>query len=94
METTDQTKLKSISFYYKGPPNSDVYVSGSFNHWSGVLNKMTDSSGMGDYFISHMLPPGRHEYKFVVNGEYLVDPECPHSVFNGYGTLNSVMEVE
>jgi hypothetical protein len=94
MKTLDEIKLKCVSFYYKGAPNSDVYVSGSFNHWNSKANKTTDSSGMGDYYVSHMLPLGRHEYKFVVNGEYKVDPENPHSMGNDFGTLNSIIHVE
>jgi len=94
MKTSDKTNLKLITFNCKADPKSDVYVSGSFNRWDGVLKKMTDTSGMGDYYIEHMLPPGKHEYKFVINGEYQADSECPHWVLNEFGTLNSVIDVE
>jgi hypothetical protein len=39
------------------------------------------------------LPPGRHEYKFVVDGQWLPDPNAQANAFNAYGTLNSVVEV-
>ena len=47
----------------------------------------------GDYHITLMLPPGRHEYKFVINGEYKIDPDCPQWTLNDFGSLNSVLDV-
>ena len=90
----ENSNLRCVSFHLKTAPNSEVYLSGSFNHWNGAAEKMTDSTDRGEYYIAHMLPPGTYEYKFVVNGEYRSDPECPDSVVNEFGTLNSVIHVE
>ncbi len=40
------------------------------------------------------LPPGRYEYKFLVDGQWVPDVKAKNSVFNRYGTLNSVIEVQ
>jgi len=40
-----------------------------------------------------MLPAGHYEYKFVVDGKWLHDPECPEMVHNSFGTVNSVVKV-
>ena len=40
-----------------------------------------------------LLAPGRHEYKFVVNNEWVTDPENPESMPNGQGSNNSVRHV-
>jgi hypothetical protein len=50
-------------------------------------------SAGGHYSTTVALPPGRHEYKFVVNGEWQIDEKCPQWVPNASGTLNSVVEV-
>lgn len=47
----------------------------------------------GHWARSLALPPGRYEYKFVVAGQWLPDPNAHEYAFNGYGTLNSVIEV-
>ncbi len=39
------------------------------------------------------LAPGRYEYKFVVDDEWIHDPNARENVPNEEGSLNSVMEV-
>lgn len=45
------------------------------------------------------LSPGRHEFKFVVDGEWCCEPGCngrdqgPKCVPNPFGTMNRVIEV-
>jgi 1,4-alpha-glucan branching enzyme len=38
-----------------------------------------------------ILPPGRYEYKFIADGEWLHDPMAAENVRNEHGTLNSVL---
>jgi hypothetical protein len=38
------------------------------------------------------LPPGRYEYKFIVDGEWVEDPKAD-SVPNEFGSRNSVIHV-
>ena len=85
---------KRRDFQVRTNPGNEVFLSGSFNNWNREAKKLKDITGDGDYSISIFLPPGRHEYKFVINGEWQVDPECPDWVVNKYGTLNSVIDVE
>ena len=85
---------KRRNFRIRADPGSDVYISGSFNNWDSEAKKLKDSNGDSVYSLSLLLPPGRYEYKFVINGEWHVDPECPDWVVNEHGTLNSVIHVE
>ena len=84
---------KRRDFQIRAKPRSEVCLSGSFNNWDHEAKKQKDTTGDGDYSITIFLPPGRHEYKFVINGEWQVDPECPDWVVNKYGTLNNVIDV-
>ena len=93
MKTSESTELHTVRFHATAEPNSDVYVTGSFNRWNGGAKKMTANRGEHDYYVTLMLPRGRHEYKFVVNGQYKADPECPDWVLNDFGTINSVIDV-
>jgi 1,4-alpha-glucan branching enzyme len=93
-KSAPKTERKRIRFQIQADPNSDVYLSGSFNNWDGKAKKLKDRTGSGQYGITLMLPSGRHEYKFVVDGEWNVDPECPDWNRNEFGTLNSVIVVK
>jgi hypothetical protein len=81
-----------VTFALLEPHAQRVAVSGEFNGWSTdttFLKKQND----GRWETTLALPPGRHEYKFVVDGQWIPDPNAPEQAFNGHGTLNSVVEV-
>jgi 1,4-alpha-glucan branching enzyme len=87
-------RRKRVTFRFKTEADSDVRLVGSFNNWDPENRAMSRKNGDGVYSATLLLTPGRHEYKFVVNGEWQCDPACPHWVQNELGTLNSVVEVE
>ena len=37
------------------------------------------------------LPRGKHEYRFVIDGEWIADPRAQESVPNPFGGVNSVV---
>lgn len=84
---------KKTRFELKAAPGSAVSVAGTFNDWDPTKNPMKDNPGSGHYKAVIALPPGKNEYKFVVNGEWCVDPNCPEWAPNNCGTLNSVLHV-
>lgn len=99
MRKTVKTKesaagAKRVMFQITASPKSEVYLAGGFNGWDPKRHPMKDTFGAGKYTITLMLPKGEHEYKFVINGNWVVDPECQNWVRNSYGTLNSVVRVE
>ena len=91
-ETPKPTTRKSVMFACDAPPNSTVCVAGTFNNWNTSSHKLTQN-GHGNYVINVPLDAGRHEYKFLVNGMWQVDPRCQRQVPNQYGSLNSVVEI-
>jgi len=84
---------KQVVFEYRAEPGVEIYVVGSFNDWNPKQTRLGDESGDGCYRASVALAPGRHEYKFVVNGQWSVDPKCQDPIVNRYGTLNGVVTV-
>jgi len=82
-----------VAFELRCAPGSAVSLAGSFNRWDPAAKPMVDAQGDGHYVATCMLAPGSYEYKFVVNGEWTVDPANPSFVVNSLGTLNSVVEV-
>ena len=69
-----------------------VSLSGDFNGWSPDAAPMKrDDAGHWETTVA--LAPGRYEYKFVVDGEWIPDPLAHEHVWNLHGTLNSVIQV-
>lgn len=69
-----------------------VVVTGSFCGWvlDGVpLKKGRDGAWTGTL----NLPPGRHEYRLLIDGTWRDDPSCAARVSNPFGTENCVLEV-
>ena len=81
-----------VTFVLFEPDAKQVSLCGDFNGWS------IDATPMKRYDDGHWettvaLAPGRHEYKFVVDGNWKHDPLAHVNVWNQNGTLNSVAQV-
>ncbi|MFQ3612044.1 MAG: alpha amylase N-terminal ig-like domain-containing protein, partial [Fimbriimonadales bacterium] len=75
-------------------PAEAVYLAGSFNDWQPRLTRMRSDDGGRTWTLTLPLPPGAHQYKFVINGtDWRTDPNAP-TVDDGNGNLNSVVWVE
>ena len=85
---------KRVTFQIRVEKGSEVYVAGSFNGWNPKKDKLTYKESGGTYSTTLLLGKGRHEYKFVVNEVWCVDPECAEWTPNGLGSLNSVIVVD
>lgn len=69
-----------------------VSLSGDFNGWSPDATPMMRYDD-GHWETTIELAPGRYEYKFVRDGEWMPDLLARENVWNQHGTLNSVVEV-
>ena len=81
-----------ITFTLHAPEAKSVLLTGSFCDWQNdgqVLKK--DRQGL--WKLTIWLSPGRHEYRFLVDGEWRDDPGCAERVTNTFGTQNCVRQV-
>ena len=74
------------------PAAKQVLVAGSFNEWNPERTPLAAASN-GRWTGDLKLSPGRHEYLFVVDGQWLPYPNARESVANPFGGKNSVLEV-
>ncbi len=75
-------------------PAEMVYLAGSFNEWQPRATPMQPDAEKRVWTLTLQLPPGAHQYKFVVNGtDWMTDPHAP-VIDDGNGNLNSVVWVE
>ena len=92
MAVAESTSKKRVTFKLIAPEAEQVTLTGSFNEWTdGGTPLKRDAKGVWKGIVT--LPPGRYEYRFVVDGHWRDDPECPERTPNGFGTENCVREV-
>ena len=71
-----------------------VFVAGTFNGWSPAKHALKLEKSNGRYVGDFMIPTGRHEYKFIVDGQWKPDPLNPISVDDSHSGKNSVVVVK
>ena len=89
----DNQNLHTVELSYQAAPGKSVGVAGSFNDWDPALLPMAYSPETSAYGCTIHLAPGTYEYKFVVDGEWVLDESNPNFAANDFGTLNSVINV-
>jgi len=75
------------------PDAIDVCVAGSFNNWQPQATPMVPL-GNGKWAKELTLPDGQYEYRFVVDGAWMSDPQAKQSAPNPFGSANSVLTVQ
>lgn len=84
---------KKVSFILQGHHHANqVILAGSFNNWSENSYKMSKSKKGWIYTLN--LPYGKHHYKFIVDNEWIVDPENSVLEYDNDGHINSVCIVK
>jgi 5'-AMP-activated protein kinase regulatory beta subunit len=92
-QTKSKTSRKRITFRLKAQPGSEVYIAGDFNNWDPSARRMKETDGNGNFSATMLLKPGEYQYKYIVNGQWSIDPECEEWIPNSMGSLNSVIRV-
>ncbi len=85
-------KPAHICLEFQDPGAKTVCVAGSFNEWKpekAPLLRKNNGVWVGDVVLS----PGRYEYLFVVDGQWVPDPKASETVRNPFGGKNSVLMV-
>jgi 1,4-alpha-glucan branching enzyme len=83
---------EEIVLTYLAPEAKSVYVAGAFNAWDPEATPLKNM-GVGEWVVRLMLRSGRYEYRFVVDGQWIDDPEAVQRVANPHGGFNSVLIV-
>jgi 1,4-alpha-glucan branching enzyme len=89
---------KDVTFFYTDSKAGTVHLAGDFNDWldnvdgkvSGHGEWLLQNDGTGHWKLTTALPPGRHRFKYVIDGgvRWETDPRLPVATDG-----NSVIEV-
>jgi 1,4-alpha-glucan branching enzyme len=90
LSTNQQTK--KVQFRCSAAGAKSVTVVGTFNNWNPAVTPLRKARN-GDWSATVSLPPGRYEYRFVVDGEWRDDTQAGEFVSNPHGGRNAVVSV-
>jgi hypothetical protein len=91
--TVPVVEQAAVRFVFVAPQAARVAVTGGFANWDPDGIPMR-SEGDGRWVAEVRLPPGVHQYVFVVDGtEWRPDPNATSQVDDGFGQQNSVLLV-
>jgi len=80
------------TFHFKSPSATTVSLAGDFTDWQKRAIPMQKGKD-GIWLVTVELMPGKHNYRFIVDGEWRDDPECALRVPNPYGSQNMVVKI-
>lgn len=66
-------------------------IAGDFNNWQPQPMRRNKK---GEFVAVVPLDTGTYEYKYLVDGQWVSDPDNNTFAANPYGTLNSVANIE
>lgn len=83
----------NITFRLQGFPDAKVVaIAGDFNNWN--QSQFLFSKEGGEWVCRVNLPAGSYQYKFIVDGNWLTDPNNPKIVHDERGNENSLLRTE
>jgi 1,4-alpha-glucan branching enzyme len=86
------SKKEKESFTYFAPSAENVMLVGDFTEWEQKpvsLKKQKD----GTWKVNVELEAGEYQYRFLVDGQWQDDAQCPDRRDNGFGQQNCIRQV-
>ena len=84
---------QGVRFTQPGDRSHLFFVAGEFNRWSATATPLRYDVGLGAHEALVQIPPGRYQYRLVINGTWLADPYNQQKRLNEYGEPNSLLVV-
>ena len=91
-ESKEKSFRRGVRFSLKVPNAKEVFLAGDFNNWNAAANPMKLDAD-GSWKASLIIPPGRYEFKVLVDGKWREGTKEEQTVSNRFGTLNNVLIV-
>ena len=83
---------KPVRVEFNDPRVETVAIAGDFNDWRPEAAPMIHLGG-GHWVKDLVLPAGVYEYRLVVDGEWMPDPQAADRRPNPFGGANSILTV-
>lgn len=94
-EMRNKAAERVVELLYSAPQAASVAVVGDFNGWDPQRTRMIRSDHEGRWTARLKLPPGVHQYAFVIDGStWVPDPGAKTTLADGFGGRNSVLIID
>ena len=91
---TQPDTVHLVRFVFLAPSASSVAMVGDFNNWNRGVTPLRRTGSAGAWTVSVPLPPGLHQYAFIVDGTtWTPDPATATTVTDDFRTMTSVIAV-
>jgi serine/threonine protein kinase len=87
-----KVRMYNVEFTITAPDAHIVSLAGEFNNWSPTATAMHKRPN-GTWAATMQLAAGKYQYKFIVDGKWIPDPENPTQVPDTYNGFNSVVDI-
>lgn len=92
IKSKQKIKRRRVTFSFESSDAKEVILMGDFNNWNAKKHLMkSNENGMWDKSV--VIPPGRYEYKFLVDRQWKEDPQNDQTCLNCFGTYNNVFNL-
>lgn len=84
---------EGVDFVLEAPPGKKVYWVGDYNNWSTETPLNYDQNLKGYHFFMPASAFGIYFYKWVIDGQWILDPHNSHHYTNGTMGTNSMIKM-
>lgn len=88
-----QQHLVAYEFVYTNHNAKTISVAGTFNSWNKDADPLKKAADGYTWRLKKDLPVGKHQYKFVIDGETWVPDPKGDSRDDGYGNINTFLSI-
>jgi len=92
LKTRQGIKRRKVTFSLENADAHEVFLIGDFNKWNPKTHPMKSDEN-GTWIRNIIIPPGKYEYKFLVDGQWKEDPQNDQLSPNCFGTNNNIINV-
>ena len=89
----DTSLLVSVVFEFEHQGNPEVFLTGTFFDWDNPVKLQKSDKTKDIYHVTLSLPTGIYYYKYIINGEWKINPKHPQTI-DYQGNINNCILVE
>jgi chromosome partitioning protein len=91
--TARARRLREAIFTLRASGKCAVQIAGDFNNWRPQPLQLVDHPKGPVWSAKLMLTPGSYQYKYLVDGRWITDPQNRRTTQNSFGSINSVITI-
>ncbi|MEW6536762.1 MAG: AAA family ATPase [Candidatus Auribacterota bacterium] len=84
---------RGVRFTLLAPEAETVRLVGDFNEWNSDQIELKKDKKTGAWTKTILLPEGKYQYRYIIDGQWIHDPNNARTEYCPFGGLNSVLEL-